>query len=1343
MAKKALACVLCAVMVISQLCCALVAPASASGRVLTQDFESYDTSGTATAKYTYYTASGEGDTNVHSGTHSLYRPAGADTYLALAFPEESQKALTAGSTYELKAWVKVVSVPTSVGTLQYKYSSVRDNAYTTVEGSVASNIFVFRTTYDRVGEWAEVSCVFTATHDGYLTLAGWGTAEMYLDDITLTLQETADTAIHFETNGGNTLTPLAGRAGEDIGTLPLPEKAGFVFGGWYTDSALTQKFTATVFPAADITLYAKWNPEGSVLEDYEDYTVPSGGTYFISGSALDTSVSHSPSTSLHVSNVVNTRAFLFSGNAAKVEKGKSYQLTLWANVVTAGTLRAYYTVVSDNCQAITQTDGTQLFENLITSSQMTALKNAGGWQEYSYTFTAKANGWLSLYHWGGVELYIDDACLTELTSVTITFETNGGSTPEPLNGAAGSPIGSLPVPEKDGASFAGWYTDSELANPFADTVFPDTDITLYAKWGKPGVTQQDFETYVISGSVATKNFSVYTKSGADDPAVHGGNRSLFRQGQPNTSDFAVIFPNALSGIQTGKGYQLDVWVYVPEAVTDPGGLQLTFLEDKNNAYSVGDRKKVSLQYFSESYQPGVWKKLTYTFTSGHNGYLGFYVFGGVSLYIDDITLTEVGLSTVRFETNGGSSVEPITGAIGSAVGTLPVPTKENQVFNGWYTDPQLTAGFTGTVFPESDVTLYAAWTDPGVFTQPFESYVVSGSVASAGLSVYHAAASDDPLVHGGSSSLHRPGGVASYFASLFPNSLEGLKKDQGYCLKMWVYLPSVIEKENEGAVQLTFLSDRSNCFSGGDIKRQNIQYFNYQYSVGEWRELTYYFTAPADCWPGIYTYGGMELYIDDITLTEVDTVTITMDSKGGNAIDPMTGAAGQLISSTPIPTHPEGKSFAGWFLDEAYTEKFSFQSFPQTDVTVYAKWIAKGSFEQTFEGYYYENGGSSTSYDRRAYSVYHASSDADTNVHSGKTSMHYVNNPLYNQAYSFSIMDPDMGTLTVGEKYYVSVWMKFERITATFYYALYNHSVVDNPGANYVQKMYSTVHKDIIGQTGNLDSYCFGVGDKFKVSEPDENGWIQFTYETTATDKYFAMFLAWDADVYLDDITITPLPSGAVDTDYSKPYCEPLYDEIAAQYPAVATKRSGTPQVYPLALTARGDYVFSAAVNPGSDGAYVALAWDPLGQNIIDGTKITEGNSGAVRTVLDHTGVVYLVVYNPVGEGAFDRLLLFRTISALDAVHTNSGSYPNYTDANLPTLGQLLKQDKYADVLLDASFTLWNQEDPNAPYEASPQTGDNRTTLPALAGLIIALGALLVTAAGRRKRMAGGKSYES
>lgn len=77
-------------------------------------------------------------------------------------------------------------------------------------------------------------------------------------DITLYAKWIEQHNIVFETNGGTALSNAGYAYGETI-LLPIIEREGYVFEGWYADSALTEKFTDIIMPDKDITLYAKWN----------------------------------------------------------------------------------------------------------------------------------------------------------------------------------------------------------------------------------------------------------------------------------------------------------------------------------------------------------------------------------------------------------------------------------------------------------------------------------------------------------------------------------------------------------------------------------------------------------------------------------------------------------------------------------------------------------------------------------------------------------------------------------------------------------------------------------------------------------------------------------------------------------------------------------------------------------------------------------------------------------------------------------------------------------------------------------------------------------------------------
>ena len=66
--------------------------------------------------------------------------------------------------------------------------------------------------------------------------------------------------------------------------------------------------------------------------------------------------------------------------------------------------------------------------------------------------------------------------------------------------------------------------------------------------------------------------------------------------------------------------------------------------------------------------------------------------------------------TISFEENGGTEVEDITKTVGEEV-TAPEPTRVGYVFEGWYSDIDLTTPYEFSVMPEENITLYAKWSD--------------------------------------------------------------------------------------------------------------------------------------------------------------------------------------------------------------------------------------------------------------------------------------------------------------------------------------------------------------------------------------------------------------------------------------------------------------------------------------------------------------------------------------------------------------------------------------------------------------------------------------------------------
>ena len=64
--------------------------------------------------------------------------------------------------------------------------------------------------------------------------------------------------VSFNTNGGSTIDPVCVERGGTITAPTSPTRSGYTFGGWFTDSALTQSWNSSTAINADTTLYARW-----------------------------------------------------------------------------------------------------------------------------------------------------------------------------------------------------------------------------------------------------------------------------------------------------------------------------------------------------------------------------------------------------------------------------------------------------------------------------------------------------------------------------------------------------------------------------------------------------------------------------------------------------------------------------------------------------------------------------------------------------------------------------------------------------------------------------------------------------------------------------------------------------------------------------------------------------------------------------------------------------------------------------------------------------------------------------------------------------------------------------
>jgi uncharacterized repeat protein (TIGR02543 family) len=107
---------------------------------------------------------------------------------------------------------------------------------------------------------------FTSNDSGVTALLAWDFLNDRLtEDLTLyAFWDVLSFTISFESNDGSSVEAIDADFGSLIIEPTSPVKAGFTFAGWY-NQALTERFEFTTMGAEDLTLYARWIENASVI----------------------------------------------------------------------------------------------------------------------------------------------------------------------------------------------------------------------------------------------------------------------------------------------------------------------------------------------------------------------------------------------------------------------------------------------------------------------------------------------------------------------------------------------------------------------------------------------------------------------------------------------------------------------------------------------------------------------------------------------------------------------------------------------------------------------------------------------------------------------------------------------------------------------------------------------------------------------------------------------------------------------------------------------------------------------------------------------------------------------
>ena len=481
--------------------------------------------------------------------------------------------------------------------------------------------------------------------------------------------------LSFTVNGGSAVQEQKVPEGNHAVEPTAPNKVGYVFIGWYTDSGLTNAWdfgSDTV--NGDMTLYAKWE----VIR----YTVnfnSNGGSAVLSQGVADGGHAVEP-------NAPTKSGYVFMGWYA--DSGLTNVWNFGSDTVN-GDMTLYARWVIARTIIFNSNGGSAVQEQEVAEGSHAVEPSAPGKGGYIfmgwYSDSGLSNAWnfgsdtvngnMTLYaKWGG----------------TVSFDTNGGSAVQEQEVAEGSYAAEPSTPGKSGYIFMGWYTDSGLTNAWnfgSDTV--NGNMTLYARWG------------------GTVSFDTNGGSAVQEQEVAEGDHAA----EPTTpTKGGYIF----MGWYTDSGLT-NAWNFGSDTVN--GNMTLyarwggTVSFDTNGGSAVQEQKVAEGSHAVAPSAPG----------KGGYAFMGWYTDSGLtnawnfgSDTVDgDMTLYakwEQIRYTVNFNANGGSAVQEQEVAEGGHAVEPSPPTRSGYVFDGWYADSGLTNAWNfGSDTVDGDMTLYAKW----------------------------------------------------------------------------------------------------------------------------------------------------------------------------------------------------------------------------------------------------------------------------------------------------------------------------------------------------------------------------------------------------------------------------------------------------------------------------------------------------------------------------------------------------------------------------------------------------------------------------------------------------------
>ena len=675
----------------------------------------------------------------------------------------------------------------------------------------------------------------------------------------------------------------------------------YTFLGWYSDAAFTNKVTEiSVGTTGDVALYAKWEAI-EYTATFKDGTTVVGTVKFTveSESITEPAVpEHVGYTGAWESYTLGTKDITINAVYSLVTYGITYN-----NVSGATNNNPSSYNVED--QPLTLLDASK------------AHYTFRGWYSDA-SFTTKVTE-IAVGTTGTVELYAK----WEAVEYTITFLYDNaigdyaeGTTVKTTYTVEDEFEFATLVCKNVGYTFNGWYTEKNVGTGTKVTgVTKGTsgNITVYAQFG---LEEYDITYNNVNG--ATNNNPTHYNAASEDFTIY----PLTKEGYT----FAGWFTNEECTVSTNltitKGSNGDITLYAKwtpitytiEYVTYGGtatGNPTTYIITDNVTFN---NATLSGYVFKGWYTAAEGGSKVTGITAGTTGNIILYAHWDY-------------VSTITFESNGGSPVNSISNVEGTTISAPVAPTKEHYTFAGWYSDAALTKTYSFTTQPAEDITLYAKWT-PVVYEI---EYVLNGGTNSKNNVTKYTV--EDKI------ELHAPSKVGYDFVGWFTDAeftssvVTELKVGTSGKITLYAHYSInqyTISFESNGGTSVSAITQNyATSVTAPEAPSKNGYTFAGWYSNASLTSKYTFSTMPAE----------------DITLYakwDLANYNIAYNLNGGtnNSGNPATYTITSATITLKVPTK-NGYSFAGWYTDAECTEAITeITSGSYGVVELFAKWTA-------------------------------------------------------------------------------------------------------------------------------------------------------------------------------------------------------------------------------------------------------------------------------------------------------------------------------------------------------------------------------------------------------------------